>query len=191
MRGLLRVQTAANTSIVNSFIGSMTHANHTTSPTTVTNCVFMDFNQATNNNNTNVLYRNNVFLRETGNAYGITEQSTFLNNLWVVQASSTVTWPGAFNQANNEFTNNLSNVFVNNTSYSDFAFDRNYHLVPGGYQTMGVNGTQVGVYGGSTQSVWKDGALPFNPHWQLLEVPLGTSNGILQNVHIKGSAQTH
>jgi hypothetical protein len=185
--GLLRINRAPNTDIQNSFIKSMTYAN---AGTTAVNCIFMDFNQAAANNNLNAIYRSNVFLRSTGANYAITEASTFENNLFVVQGASVVSWPNAVFQANNQQATNLSTVFVNNLSYIDFGYNRDYHLVPGPYQTMAFDGGQLGVYGTNGQPM-KEGLLPFNPHWQLFSTPGSTSGGTLQNVRIKGAAQTH
>lgn len=187
IRGALRINRAPNTDIQNSFVKLMTYASN---GTTVVNCIFMDMNQSTNNNNANAIYRSNIFLRAIGSNYGITEASTFQNNLFVVQGASLVSWPNAVVQENNQQTTNLSNVFVSNLSYIDFNFGRDYHLVPGPYNTMGFDGGQVGVFGTTGQPL-KDGFLPYNPHWQFLSAPGSTSGGTLQNVHLKGAAQTH
>lgn len=187
VRGNMRVNRATNTNIQNSFIKLLTYADN---GTTVVNCVFMDFNQAANNANANVVYRSNIFLRATGSNYAINEASTFQNNLYVVQGASVVSWPNAVTATNNQQTTVLANVFVNNLSFTDFAYDRNYHIVAGPYQTMAFDGGEVGVYGTNGQPM-KDGLLPFNPHWINLSAQGSTSGGTLQNVNIKGSAQTH
>lgn len=187
IRSLLRVNRAPNTNIQNSFVRSITYAG---TGTTAVNCVFMDFNQAANNNNANAIYRSNVFMRATGANYAITEASSFENNLFVVQGTSVVSWPNAVFQANNQQATNLASVFVNNLSYIDFAYNRDYHLVPGPYNTMAFDGGQVGVFGTNGQPL-KDGFLPFNPHWITLSASGSTSGGVLQNVTVKGTAQTH
>ncbi len=186
-RDFLRVDKAPNTSVQNSFIKHLYNGGDGTS---IVNCVFMDFNQNGSNGNANVIYRSNIFMRATGSNYAISEASTFQNNIFIVQGASVVSWPAAVSATNNQQTTVLANVFVNNLSLSDFSYDRNYHIVPGPYQTMAFDGGEVGVYGTNGQPM-KDGLLPFNPHWINLSAQGSTSGGTLQNVNIKGSAQTH
>jgi hypothetical protein len=187
VRDQLYVNRAVNSTIQNSFIHWLYYGGQ---GTTVVNCVFMDFDQVGDNGNANVVYRSNIFLRAIGTNYAITEASTFQNNLYVVQGASQVSWPNALVQANNQQTTVMANVFVNNTSFNDFAYDRNYHIVSGPYQTMAFDGGEVGVYGTNGQPL-KDGFVPFNPHLINLSAQGSTSGGTLQNVNIKGSAQTH
>jgi len=65
-----------------------------------------------------------------------------------------------------------------------------YHLKadsPG--KNAGKDGTDIGIYGGSYP--WKEGSLPFNPHYQKIQVAPKTDNQGNLNVNIMVKAQDH
>ncbi len=160
----------------------------------VENCVILDIQPGTSNSNQDVNYRNCIFLRNAGTAFAPVEQSDFENNLWILQPGGTLNLSGVASASGNLSTTLIDEVFLPNLpAYNIFSWAYNYHLVPGSaYETMGIGGTQVGVYGGAPLAAWKDGALPFNPHWESLDVPSATTtNGVLEGLHIRGTAQSH
>lgn len=82
---------------------------------------------------------------------------------------------------NNQITLQPDTVLVNsggNGSWFDYSY--NYHLKPTTiYATSGNDGTQIGIYGGS--SPYREGAVPQNPHIYYKQVASSTnSNGQLQ-----------
>jgi len=85
------------------------------------------------------------------------------------------------------FNQSKENTFINAQS-NTFELLDNYQLTstsPG--KNAGRDGTDIGIYGGSFP--WKDGSIPFNPHFQAAQIaPTTDSTGNL-NVNIKVSAQ--
>jgi hypothetical protein len=150
------------------------------------------------------IFKNNIFLfdaRNGGAFIKIANNSLFENNIFNYGSSG---W-----SSNSEFNNNLFagddytptnngcwgiNNIVGQDPSSIFVDlqNGNYHIQetsPG--KTGGKNGTEqgaeVGIYGGLYP--WKDGALPPNPHFQLIDVaPKVDADGNL-NVRIKVETQ--
>lgn len=94
------------------------------------------------------------------------------------------------NQGSGNFITNqipLSSIFVN-YSTSNGIYTNNFHLVPGSpFANAGRDGTDIGIYGGTFP--WKEGSVPFNPHFQTFIVgPTTNSTGNLP-VNIKVAAQ--
>lgn len=159
----------------------------------VENCILLNASPAAGQGTAGANYRNCIFLRNGSGIYAPTEQSTYENNLWVLLSGGTLDLSGVLNESNNQSTSLIANVFeAPLPSFTAFDWAYNYHLVPGSpYETMGLGGTQVGIYGGGALSAWKDGALPFNPHWDQFYAPGATNGGVLQGVQLRGTAQTH
>ncbi|KAF0130025.1 MAG: hypothetical protein FD155_1811 [Bacteroidetes bacterium] len=102
------------------------------------------------------------------------------------------------NVPNGLFGNGASNFGENNYQVTDikplflnysgggYSFTENYHL-QNPTQYTGTDATQVGLYGGAFP--WKEGSIPFNPHFQTVQIaPTTDSTGNL-NVNIKVAAQ--
>ena len=66
------------------------------------------------------------------------------------------------------------------SSYTEFDYYADYHVA------AIWSGLNAGLFGAG---LWKEGSVPFNPHWKELTTPTGTDNGTLQGVTIKASAQ--
>lgn len=161
--------------------------------TTIENCILLDATPGAGSGTAGVVYRNNIFMRNGSGIYAPTEQSTYQNNLWVLLSGGTLDLSGVLNESDNQHTSLIANVFQTPLpSFTQFNWAYNYQLVPGSpYETMGLGGTQVGIYGGGALSAWKDGALPFNPHWDQFYAPGATNGGVLQGVLLRGTAQSH
>jgi len=113
------------------------------------------------------LIKNNIILNNGGSSYGFiggeTNSNIFTNNLFV---RSTIDF--GTNSYNNNYSNvSQANIFVNQTG-NTINYNHDYHLKsPTTY--LGTDGTQVGLYGGTTP--FKDKGLPSNP--QILTKTVG------------------
>jgi len=131
----------------------------------------------------NSLFENNIFISSNYSMGGIANSE--LNNNLFVESEPFNNCGGCWGLNNNIVGQDPSSIFV------DFQ-NGNYHIQetsPG--KTGGKNGTEegaeVGIYGGLYP--WKDGALPPNPHFQLIDVaPKVDAEGNL-NVRIKVETQ--
>ncbi|MBP9176413.1 MAG: hypothetical protein KBF67_02835, partial [Flavobacteriales bacterium] len=139
-----------------------------------------------------IQFEHNVFLSNSGANITVDGPSSYLNNVWVGNNSGfAVTFTGnVTSDSGNVIRYPLSGggplaAFPSTTvtSYTAFDFNSNYHLNP----NLPSNVQSAGPYGGGDP--WKDGSVPFNPHWKELTTPSGTENGTLQGVIIKASAQ--
>lgn len=155
------------------------------------NCVFLNYDF---NGYDIADFRNNIFLRNMTTPLTISQVgSTYENNLFVgASGGFSVTFNGPAESGTN-VTSNLSTgadrAFESGvTSFTTYEPLADYHAGPM-WQTSGVDGSQLGIFGGSLP--WKEGSLPFNPHWSGLSSSGSTTNGTLQNIQISGSAQTH
>ena len=134
------------------------------------------------------LLENNILLDVNSGGPTISN-STFKNNLsltsiFLYNLSGT-------NVFSNNITDALDNLFVNYPTLSDtYSYDFDFHLLqtsPG--KNAGRDGTDIGIYGGTFP--WKEGSIPFNPHFQSIQIaPTTDSIGNL-NVNIKVAAQDH
>jgi hypothetical protein len=102
---------------------------------------------------------------------------------------------GNENQGSGNFLNAglLETMFINYDpavhSYQSLYY-ADFHLpVDSPYKNAGRDGTDIGIYGGAFP--WKEGSIPFNPHFQVFQIsPKTAANGNL-NVNIKVKAQEH
>ncbi len=185
---VLDVSESTGLTVLNSVIGSVTNT-LTSSSVLIENSLFMDWNLS---GNAGIQYNSNIFLINSGSTFNITQQSQFQNNLFVGSgAGFNVTYGPGVVQSGNEVDYPLSGAngafpSATVTSFTTFSHQADYTVAPQ-WQTLGVGGTAVGIMGGAVP--WKVGSLPFNPHWTLLASPSATSNGTLQGVQIKASAQ--
>lgn len=158
---------------------------------TVRNCIIganWQFNQ--NANIQDVIYENNIILYKINNVLSVSEHSTFNNNAWILDVGGSLAFTSnVTSQQNNKYWNHPNDVFDNwydVTDYVSFSFLSNLHVINPTADTMGTNHTQVGRYGGQYQ--WKEGMVPFNPHWIGLMVANNTNNAFL-GLNLGASAQ--
>jgi hypothetical protein len=185
----LNLNQSADPVIRNCVIGEMV-SGAATSNAQIEQCMF--FNSALNGSTGNE-YKNCVFLRNQSNAFVANEtDAIFRNNLFVGQSGFSFTiganaTDGGGNLSESPI-NTVNGAFPQlvSTSYTVFAHGDNYTIATP-YQTAGLGGTQIGIYGGARP--WKDGLLPFNPHWIELITPSTTVNGTLQGVQIQANTQ--
>lgn len=154
----------------------------------VTQCLLLNMS-TTNGANPGVQFTNSIFTRN-GVSYNLNSASSYSSCLFILNGGDQLNWTGAFDGGNNVgFLGTSNNVFVDLSSFTTYSENSDYHLVPGSPGlSMGTNG-QVGIYGGAPGSIWKEGAIPFSPHWESLQPSLGTSNGGVINVSFSGAAQ--
>jgi hypothetical protein len=79
---------------------------------------------------------------------------------------------------------NVVNGVVQDLYGGDFHLKQNSVL-----KNTGTDGTDIGIYGGAFP--WKEGSVPFNPHFQRVQISPKTDNQGNLNVSIKVSAQDH
>jgi len=152
-------------------------------------------------------FKNNIFLGAysfcgssgLGSSLNSISISTFENNYF---ASMVNVWNCIINNnislvninlSDNVGFNNLPNqaagsVFVNQEGGAAFSYLNDYHLksnCPG--KNAGKDGTDIGIYGGAFP--WKEGSLPFNPHYQRINISPTTDNNGNLYVNIKVAAQ--
>lgn len=181
-------------SVSGSIIYSMSNANGSA---IFSNNVFVNVG---NSANTNSLYRDNIFLLNTPYAYNMTEQSRFYNNLFILNGGSIVWAGGTQTNQNNRYTTQITDALTSpptNNTFTTFDFHGDYSLNPQGsnfptYNTMSTTGGPVGLFAGNPLAYWKNGAVPFNPHWQTLTVSPNTNsvNGYL-NIKLKAAGQVY
>lgn len=95
------------------------------------------------------------------------------------------------NQGSGNFLDNilLQSIFVNYDPATDIYYD-DFHLPVGSpYKNAGRDGTDIGIYGGAFP--WKAGSIPFNPHFQSIQIGSTTNPSGNLNVNIKAAAQDH
>jgi hypothetical protein len=146
------------------------------------NNIMMSTTSSSANNFSLCFFDNNVIF--AGTKLGATE-CIFNNNLFVDSG------PFPLGTTNQDFKNIISqaqsSIFVTQSG-NTFNYTQDYHLqatCPG--KNAGKEGTDIGIYGGTFP--WKEGSIPFNPHFQQVQVSPNTdANGNL-NVNIKVEAQ--
>jgi hypothetical protein len=153
-------------------------------------------------------FQNNIFLLNNSILIN-TSSARLINNIFLSQYSFSIRSNG------NIFNNNLlvyGGPPFNNDCYDNIVYNNifgipkdsifvnqvldtynpinDYHLKPTCRgKNAGHDGTDVGIYGGSFP--WKEGSVPFNPHFQKVKISSQTDiNGNL-NVNIKVAAQDH
>ncbi len=124
---------------------------------------------------------NNIFINPGSGAYFLGFSNNIHNNLFVQAAPGYGTTPVT---SGNYVGVALNNIFVNHAGYA-FSYANDYHLQnPITY--LGIDGTQVGVYGGIHS---KEGAVPSNPHIQINNSATQTDNNGDLNINIQVEAQ--
>ncbi len=162
------------------------------SGTTVLNCdIGAGWAFDASSQNRDVVYQNNIILYNTNAAFTVNEHSTFTNNAWVFNSGASLAFgSNIVSQANNNYWTSLYDMFVswyNPNDYQTFLISSSdLHLVATQAYTMAVGGGQVGMYGASYK--WKDGMVPFNPHWVSLQCDQFTTNAYL-GIAVKATAQ--
>lgn len=184
----LEVNAAPYTTIRNCIIRSLKFA-YAASHTQVWNSILLGMPTM----NDQVHYENCIFVTNSQVTLVVVESSTYVNNLFVgIGAGFNVEFGYDSTDGGNlpaeGILSGVDGAFVNVTSILAHDYASDYHVSPP-YATSGSDGTPIGLYGG--ENPWKEGGLPFNPHWQQLTGPDNTTNGTMQNVILRGSAQTH
>lgn len=127
----------------------------------------------------NLIY-NNIFY--TPASYGESgNNNTFKNNLYTASPGL-----GTNPTVSGNFLNVVSTSIFENVNSTVFSYTDNYHL-QNAASYVGTDGTEIGIYGG-TFYIYKEGAVPSNPHIRVQEIAPQTTNGML-NVKIKVAAQ--
>lgn len=125
-------------------------------------------------------FENNIFFASPGSI----ENSVFRNNLF----RTAFTFPFNTNVGSNNIVGQgQSSIFVNQEGFT-FNYAHDYHLqasCPG--INAGTDGTDIGIYGGVFS--WKEGSIPFNPHFQSVNISPTTDPSGNLNVNIKVAAQ--
>jgi len=153
------------------------------------------------------IFKNNIIICDYSyHVYG-TSYSTFENNIFKTNGSYFVIYTNNYFNIfrNNLFTDNISfpygnnsgsnniigqipaSIFVNQSGGS-YSYTQDYHLqstCPG--KNAGRDGTDIGIYGGAYP--WKEGSIPFNPHYQKVVVSPTTNSAGNLNVNIQVEAQ--
>jgi hypothetical protein len=129
--------------------------------------------------------RNSIFTRSTGGAIHQSNNSTITNCLFVSDEATS----NSFNLTltNNTLSVPASSLFVNETN-GVYEYADDLHLVPGSPGIGGANdGTDIGLYG--SNAPYKDGAMPFNPHYRQADIAPGTNENGELPVNIRVAAQ--
>lgn len=138
------------------------------------------------------LFRYNIFTRPVvSTTYTVAAPCRFESNVWLLGSGSSLAFdPDVPSHVANGTVTVPSALFTSVVDPYNYTHQTSYQVVPGSPWAAVANGGPVGIYGGPFP--WKDGMLPFNPHWVGLAAPGGaTSNGVLQGVQIRGTAQSH
>lgn len=131
------------------------------------------------------LIANNIFNGTTG--VGVLDNTTYC----VIQNNVLVITLGTY--TNNTVTSNYdsqiqSSLFNNNIGITTYDYLSDFNLqTPGSY--VGDDGGECGIYGGVYP--FKDGGLPFQPHYIEQTIDQFTDPSGLINVNIKVSSQDH
>lgn len=96
---------------------------------------------------------------------------------------------------NNQCINNytlgsipMNELFVSFSPSIAWSFNSDLHLRPNSpFYNAGTDGTDIGIYGGAYP--WKEGSIPFNPHFQSIQISPKTDNNGNLNVKVKVAAQ--
>lgn len=178
------VNNAENTRIAHSIFFQLTAAG-ATSDTEVRHCILLNTDFG-GDGNVNVHYLNNTILKLNTTTFPVQEDCIFENNLFVGGGPNySTTFPVGSMVINHVDSTSIDGVFGPGSGVlaNTYVFGANYHPLAG----IEVGGFEPGIYGGN--SPWKEGQIPFNPHWEYLQVPESTVNGELNGVQIKATAQ--
>ena len=137
-------------------------------------------------NSANSTVTNCIFTRDSA-PFWQSNGSTIINNLFVSDVLVSNMTVGA--ESGNVLNVPVETIFVNETN-SNFDWTDDIHLQTSSEGVgMATDGTDVGIYG--TNSPYKPGAVPFNPHFRSAAIDAATNaNGDLP-VNIRLAAQTH
>ncbi len=137
-------------------------------------------------NSDNCIIENCIFTR-TSAPFWQSNGATLTNNLLV--STSLVSNMGGFVSTDNVLGVPVTDIFINEDN-ADFEWTDDLHLQPSSVGIgMASDGTEVGIYG--TSSPFKEGAVPFNPHYRSATIDAATNaNGDLP-VNIRVAAQTY
>lgn len=129
------------------------------------------------------IFQNNIFLMTGTYSNSSNFSCRFFNNLFVFDFEVT---DGSLGQ-NNIINQVQSSIFISQNG-NKFDYSHNYHLPPSSPgKNAGTDGTDIGIYGGAFP--WKEGSIPFNPHFQKIQISPTTDNNGNLNVNIKVAAQ--
>ncbi|MBI2257371.1 MAG: hypothetical protein HYU67_00550 [Flavobacteriia bacterium] len=145
-------------------------------------------------------FKNNIFLHTWELSYpgyacsgGVpcgSYNNTFLNNSFCMGGQNLYLENGTASVAlNNKYDALITESLVNATE-NVFNYSGNYHIHPNlNSSLVGTDGLELGIYGGN--DVYKEGAVPHNPHIYFKNIaPSTTPDGML-NVNIKVNAQNN
>ena len=195
IRDELRVQYSTDMRVRNSFLKNIGYTDANTN-VDVDNCLIMNFTGS--NSNGYINYVNSTFLTDA-TTLNVTGDASFTKCLFVgnnnLFAQNVSFAPSIITNVDPRYAAGLDVAFINvpnvpaGAGFTAYQFNGNYATTPifSNAPYLGTDGLPRGIYGG--EAPWKNGSLPFNPHWSLLTTPGNTSNGVLQGVHIKASAQ--
>ncbi len=129
------------------------------------------------------IYENNIII-SSGSDFTISSSNChYNNNLFIPNVSD---W-GTNTQQNSLLNQTLDGTFENVTGTS-FSYNYNYNLKDSSSgNDYGTDGTDVGIYG--TNTPYKEGAVPFNPHIIFKSISTETTPQGILNVTISVSAQ--
>ena len=131
----------------------------------------------------NSVFLNNIFMSLPSlfsNYNPYPTGNTFLNNIFACDASEVINSYYGNSGSNNFFNINRTNIFINAFAGNLWTNTQDYHLQPGCVGIgNGTDGTDIGIYG--TAHPFKEGGIPFNPHYQLINIPASVTspNGTL------------
>ena len=197
IRDELRVQYSTDMRVRNSFLKNIGYTDANTN-VEIKNCVITNYVGNNNLYNGFIHYENSIFLTNAA-SLSVTGNSSFTHCLFVgngtLFAQNVTFAPSIPMNVDPRYAPSLDAAFtsVHNVpegeGYAAYQFNGNYTTMPIYSNTpyLGTDSLPRGIYSGDAP--WKDGSLPFNPHWSLLTTSGNTSNGVLQGVHIKASAQ--
>lgn len=133
----------------------------------------------------NCLIENNIF----PSPFYLGSYNIYHNNV-----NSGINGVSGINQGSGNFITDypsLESIFVNyhpQTWGINGIYEADFHLPPDSpFKNAGTDGTDIGIYGGTFP--WKDGSVPFNPHFQSVIIPGATDQNGNLNVNIKVAAQ--
>lgn len=188
VNGEIYCENSLNTLISNSIIIGPIHQSNST--TQVEHNIFISHPMAAQTSNGG--YFDSNIICDNSASITINQGLHYRNNLWVLPSGGVVTPDGnVLEFQNNNVSNTIGSVFVAppaTNPLTTFTFQANYHLLPNAANNyLGLDGTEVGIYGGLYP--WKDGILPFNPHWVDLDLDNGNNNIIGVTIRATGQEQ--
>jgi len=154
-------------------------------------------NVYTNLHASNCVIENNIFSeRNTGSGSGFDGIENIFNNNVNTAIGNGVSQfgQGTGNLQDGSFGLPLSSIFIvydtSSLNSSDGIYKDNFHLMANSpYKNAGRDGTDIGIYGGTFP--WKEGSIPFNPHFQSLNVAPKTDGAGNLKVQITVAAQNN